>query len=102
MLTLAILCARFRDMTQVVTNILQVMFYATPIMWMVKILPAHVSRDFVNWNPFYHLVELVRAPLFGVAPTMLNWSLSIFLAVFGWIMAIAFFGKYRWRIAYWL
>lgn len=102
MLLLAIVCARFRDMTQVVTNILQVMFYATPIMWMVKVLPDHVSRDFINWNPFYHFVELVRAPLFGVSPTMLNWSVSVTLMLIGWVATIAFFGRYRWRVAYWL
>ncbi|KAA9371158.1 ABC transporter permease [Ochrobactrum quorumnocens] len=102
MLILAILCARFRDMTQVVANILQVLFYATPIMWMVKVLPDHVSRWFIEWNPFYHLIELVRAPLLGTAPTMLDWTFAIGLAVFGWIIAIAFFGRYRWRVAYWL
>ncbi|MBB6262473.1 lipopolysaccharide transport system permease protein [Paenochrobactrum gallinarii] len=102
MLILAVICARFRDMTQVMTNILQVLFYATPIMWMVKVLPDHVSRTFINWNPFYHFIELVRAPLFGVSPTMLNWSVSIFLALIGWIIATIFFGRYRWRVAYWL
>lgn len=102
MLLLAIICARFRDMTQVVTNILQVMFYATPIMWMVKVLPDHVSRDFINWNPFYHFVELVRAPLFGTAPTMLNWAVTLGFMIIGWLLTIVFFGKYRWRVAYWL
>ena len=102
MLILAILCARFRDMTQVVSNVLQVLFYATPIMWMVKILPDHVSRWFIELNPFYHLIELVRAPLLGTPPTALDWALSAGLAVVGWIVAIAFFGRYRWRVAYWL
>jgi len=102
MLILAILCARFRDMTQVVTNILQVMFYATPIMWMVKILPEHVSRAFIDWNPFYHFIELVRGPLLGQAPTALDWGIPIALAIVGWGGAVVFFGKYRWRVAYWL
>lgn len=102
MLVLAIICARFRDITQVTTNILQVLFYATPIMWMIKILPSHVSKDFINWNPFYHLVELLRAPLLGGAPSGLNWGVSLVMAIIGWMLSIAFFGKYRWRIAYWL
>ncbi|MBA8842460.1 lipopolysaccharide transport system permease protein [Ochrobactrum sp. RC6B] len=101
-LILAVLCARFRDMTQVVANVLQVMFYATPIMWMVKILPDHVSRAFIEWNPFFHLIELVRAPLLGTAPTMLDWGFTIALAIVGWTIAIVFFGRYRWRVAYWL
>ncbi|WP_433761757.1 ABC transporter permease [Brucella anthropi] len=102
MLILAILCARFRDMTQVVTNILQVLFYATPIMWMVKILPDHVSRAFIELNPFYHFIELVRAPLFGSPPSLLDWAFGFACAIIGWIVAIIFFGRYRWRVAYWL
>lgn len=102
MLILAILCARFRDMTQVVTNILQVLFYATPIMWMVKILPDHVSRTFIELNPFYHFIELVRAPLFGFPPSLLDWTFGFLFAMIGWIVAIVFFGRYRWRVAYWL
>lgn len=102
MLILAILCARFRDMTQVVTNILQVLFYATPIMWMVKILPDHVSRTFIDLNPFFHFIELVRAPLFGSSPSSLDWTFGFACAMIGWIAAIAFFGRYRWRVAYWL
>lgn len=102
MLILAIICARFRDMTQVVTNILQVLFYATPIMWMVKILPDHVSKAFIVFNPFFHFIELVRAPLLGSPPTMLDWSFAIASTIIGWIMAVVFFGRYRWRVAYWL
>jgi len=102
MLILAILCARFRDITQVVINVLQVLFYATPIMWMVKILPDHVSHAFIQWNPFYHLIELVRAPLLGAPPTALDWLFAAGLAACGWIVAIIFFGRYRWRVPYWL
>ncbi|TWH02321.1 lipopolysaccharide transport system permease protein [Ochrobactrum sp. J50] len=102
MLILAILCARFRDMTQVVINILQVLFYATPIMWMVKILPNNVSRAFIELNPFYHFIELVRAPLFGYPPSTLDWTFGFAFAIIGWVVAILFFGRYRWRIAYWL
>ncbi|MBR7654811.1 ABC transporter permease [Brucella oryzae] len=102
MLILATLCARFRDMTQVVTNILQVLFYATPIMWMVKILPDHVSRAFIELNPFYHFIELVRAPLFGSPPSLLDWIFGVACAIIGWIVAVVFFGRYRWRVAYWL
>ncbi|MBC8718491.1 ABC transporter permease [Ochrobactrum sp. Marseille-Q0166] len=102
MLILAILCARYRDMSQIITNILQVLFYATPIMWMVKVLPGHVSRAFIEWNPVYHLIELIRAPLLGNSPTALDWAVCVAAAFFGWALAIVFFGRYRSRVAYWL
>lgn len=71
-------------------------------MWMVKILPDHVSRAFIEFNPFYHFIELVRAPLLGHAPENASWFVAVGLAVFGWAVALVFFGKYRWRVAYWL
>lgn len=102
MLFLATICARFRDMTQVISNVLQVFFYATPIMWMVKTLPDHVTRTFINWNPFYHFIQLVRAPLLNQAPSIDNWLTALVCLIIGGFLSLAFFGKYRWRIAYWL
>lgn len=102
MLVLAVICLRFRDMTQVVTNILQVMFYATPIMWMLKSFPENMSKVYILLNPFYHLLELVRAPLLGGQPTSLNWTVGLGMAISGWFLAVFIFGKYKWRIAYWL
>lgn len=102
MLMLGVLCARFRDMTQVVANVLQIMLYATPIMWMVKTLPDHVPQALIFWNPFYHFIQLVRAPLFGEPPTWLSWCVVAGMAFIGWAAAIAFFGRYKSRVAYWL
>lgn len=101
-LVLAIVCARFRDMTQVVMNLLQVMFYFTPIMWMTKTLPDNIPSLLYTLNPFYHLLQLIRAPLLGQYPDAASWIVALAIAVVGWAGALVFFGKYRWRIAYWL
>ncbi len=100
-LFLAVICARFRDMGQIVVNILQVMFYATPIMWMPQNLPDH-ALSFLDFNVFYHLLSIVREPLLGRMPMMESWYVAIGMAVVGWIITLAFFGRYRWRIPYWL
>ncbi|KAB2698464.1 ABC transporter permease [Ochrobactrum sp. Kaboul] len=102
MLILATLCCRFRDMTQIVTNLLQICFYLTPIIWTVKTLPENASKLIFELNPFYHFMQLIRAPLFGVAPELSSWLVAFGLAVVGWSFALVFFGKYRWRIPYWL
>lgn len=102
MLILATLCCRFRDMTQIVTNILQICFYVTPIIWTVKILPETASRLIFEMNPFYHFLQLIRAPLFGEPPAIASWLFAISMAIIGWLFALIFFGKYRWRIPYWL
>jgi ABC-type polysaccharide/polyol phosphate export permease len=102
MLILGLVCARYRDLTQVLQNLLQVLFYLTPIMWQPKTLPASVSSYFFDLNPFYHLVSLMRDPLLGHAPTGLSWGVALAMLVFGWSFAIWFFGRYRQRVPYWL
>lgn len=101
-LVLGIICTRFRDLTQIVSSLLQVAFYVTPIIWMPKLLPARASVMLLDPNPFYHLIEVIRDPILGVAPSYLNWVVSGGLAVFGWLLAIIAFNKFRARIAYWL
>ena len=102
MLILSVLCARYRDMGQVMQNILQVMYYVTPLMWMPSTLPDTVSPLVMDLNPFYHLISLVRAPLLGQFPTIENWTFGIAFALVGWTVALLFFCRFRRRIPYWL
>ena len=101
-LFLSVFCARYRDMPQIVGSVLQVFFYLTPIMWMPAMLPERASVFLLDLNPFYHFLEIVRAPLLGQLPSVLNWSVSLGLGVLGWIVVLAFYGRYKCRIAYWL
>jgi ABC-type polysaccharide/polyol phosphate export permease len=101
-LILAVLCARYRDLPQIVASVLQVVFYLTPIMWM----PSHLSNTaalyLLNLNPCYHLLQIVRQPILGGAPTELNWIVSLVMSACGWLVALIIYGRYKRRIAYWL
>lgn len=101
-LTLAVLCTRYRDIPQVVQNLLQILFYATPILWMPHTLPDRVGTAFLEYNPFYHLLSIMRGPLIGEVPSAKNWAVSVGLAMVCWLVALVFFGRFRHRIAYWL
>ncbi|CCV12498.1 Putative ABC-type permease protein (fragment) [Mesorhizobium sp. STM 4661] len=102
MLVLAVVCARFRDMTLIVQNLLQVTFYLTPVMWAAKTLPEGAPRYIIEFNPFFHLVSLVRDPLLGQMPEARSWEVAIVLALVGWLLAVVFFGRFRARVPYWL
>ena len=99
---LATLCTRFRDMPQIVSSILQVFFYLTPIIWLPSSLNPRSSSLIVDPNPAFHLLQLVRAPILGSSPTILNWGIGLLIAVIGTVVSFWFFGKYKKRIAYWL
>jgi lipopolysaccharide transport system permease protein len=102
MLVLAVVCTRFRDMTQVAQNFMQVLFYATPIVWMPSSLPQSSVSSVLELNPFYHLISLVRDPLLGQVPETMDWMIGVVLAIVGWAFALVFFGRYRRRVPYWL
>lgn len=101
-LILGVVCARYRDLTQIVLSVLQIFFYITPIIWMPSSLPSRASLMLIEPNPFFHLIEIIRLPLMGQVPTPSNWMYSIFLTVIGWLLANLIFNKYRTRVAYWL
>lgn len=101
-LLLGVLCARYRDLPQIVGSALQVIYYLTPIMWMPGHLSQRAGAYLLDFNPIYHMISTVRAPLLENVPTALDWSVSLGLAVVGWIVAIALYGRYKRRIAYWL
>lgn len=97
---LGILSARFRDLPQIVASILQVAFFITPIIWMPE--AAHKRPLLIEANPFYHFIELLRAPMLGHAPTLANWSVAIAITLLGWGGTFLFYRRFHGRIAYWV
>lgn len=101
-LILSTICTRYRDFPQMVASLMQVLFYITPIMWQPQLLPDSIAKYLLDYNPLFHLIEIVRSPLLGGLPTATNWAVSAGLAVLGWPIALFLFGTYKRRIAYWL
>ncbi|PWV72648.1 ABC transporter permease [Halomonas sp. A11-A] len=59
-LTLALLSVFLRDIKEVVTVVLQLWFWVTPIVYVVEILPAWVQHG-MQFNPFFVLVDAYRS-----------------------------------------
>lgn len=102
MLLFAVLCARYRDLPQIIASLVQVVFYLTPIIWMPTLLPNRVGTTFLQLNPFYHLIELIRAPLLGGIPSLTSWLVILIISLVGWSFTLLFFSRFRHRVAYWL
>jgi len=99
-LLLGMLCARFRDITQMVNSLVQVVFLATPIIWRADLMK---ERGYlVTLNPFYHFIQIIRAPLLGQMPSLLNWEVVLGVTVAGWLVSFFFFARFRARLAYWV
>lgn len=94
------ICARFRDILPIVNSIMQIAFFVSPVIWKPEQLGVHAV--WLPFNPFYDMLEILRSPILGVAPSPLVWVgalvYSAILCAFSW----AFFIRARGRIAFWI
>ena len=99
-LLLGLVSARFRDVPQIVASIVQLAFFITPIIWKPELMPDRAL--IVDLNPFFHLLEVVRAPSLGQAPGLVSWLAVLGIALGGWSVTLLVYRRYCWRIAYWI
>ena len=99
-LLLGLVSARFRDVPQIVASIMQIAFFLTPIIWKPELMPDRAYL--LDLNPFFHLLELVRAPALGQTPALVSWLVVLGITLGGWLMTVLMYRLYRWRIAYWI
>lgn len=100
-LVTAIVSTRYRDVPTLISNILQISFFVTPIVWPAEAIEGKRTL-IIELNPIYHLIEIVRAPLLGSAPTLTNWVTCIVMMIFGWLVGFALLARFKKRIPYWL
>jgi homopolymeric O-antigen transport system permease protein len=99
-IVLGILCTRFRDVPPIVVNLVQIAFFFTPVMWSPEFLG---DRSWIaEYNPLYHLIEVVRAPLLGHGVAFHSWMWAGAILVAGFVAAHFLMKKCRSRVPYWL
>ena len=99
-LLLGIVSARFRDVPPIVASVVRIAFFVSPIIWMPELIPERALV--LEFNPFFHALELVRAPLLGKVPAPLSWVTVSSIALGGSLLTFALLRRYRRRIAYWV
>ena len=103
-LLLAVVCARFRDVIQLVASLSMILFFVTPIFWQPAQLGSAPAARFLlaDANFAYHLIDVVRAPLLGQPPQLLSFAYLGVAAVLGFTLSALFLRRFYNRIAYWL
>jgi ABC-type polysaccharide/polyol phosphate export permease len=92
--------ARFRDVPQIVISLLQFAIFFTPIFW----TPIRLGeiRWVLAFNPFYYLIESVRAPLLGETVAPHTYGALALMALGGWAVTFVVFARIRRRIVHYL
>jgi lipopolysaccharide transport system permease protein len=102
-LLLGIFGARFRDIPPIIASVMQIAFYLTPIMWSPSMLSHRgLGLVFVQLNPFYSMLEIMRGPLLGQPLEPHVWLVALtFSAVLLFLSGLVFV-RARPRIPYWI
>jgi len=88
-LALSTISVYFVDVREMFAVMLTAVFYLTPIIWPLKIVPPKFQA-IVRANPMYYLIELVRIPIHaGILPSLQLLGVGVALALaallFGWM-----------------
>ena len=102
-LLLGAFCARFRDIPPIITSVMQIAFFMTPVIWSPTILEhRHIGVWLIDLNPFYALLEIVRGPLDGTPVHLAIWGFAFGCSGVLVLLAGVFFALARPRLAYWV
>lgn len=95
------LCLRFRDIQPIVQTVISIFMLVTPIFWSADGLSGLRQFIFVQLNPLYRLIDIVRGPLLGTIPTTASYVAALVITAMGWGFAFMIFRRFRTRISYW-
>jgi lipopolysaccharide transport system permease protein len=86
-LILSALTVHFRDIKDILANIITLWFFATPIIYPYLFAPD-IAKRFLNWNPMAHVIISYQEILFFAGPFgHWKWLLALGLVSIAWFLA---------------
>lgn len=101
MAALAILGSRFRDLSPAIGSVMYMAFLITPIIW-DRLHIGSGMRWIVDFNPFYHMIEVLRRPMLGTLPSLESSVVVLGLAIVSLVFGEWFFRRYARPIPFWV
>lgn len=98
---LALVATRYRDVAYMTGFIMQILFVLSPVFWR-RAQVGDNMRWLVDFNPFSHLLELMRHPLVGEPTLAIDWVWSLSVLVLAALLAYVSLALYRRRVIFWL
>jgi lipopolysaccharide transport system permease protein len=88
----------FPDSQFIVTNLVRVAMFATPIFWTHE-GEGGLRGVFYSWNPFTYFIDMVRQPIVNGTVHWNSFAVTLVLTAVLWVLAILLLGTLRRRVA---
>lgn len=88
---LSIVCARVRDLGQLISSVVRLLFFFTPIIWSTTsrvFSPDSFLAIVAKYNPLTYFVDLLRMPMLGTWPTPHTLTVTVVIAVASVILGL--------------
>ena len=87
----------FRDFVFIVNNSMRLFFFVTPILWKVDNVSG-LKSFLVIYNPFFYIVDLIRAPLINESISPYSFHVVFLLILFFLLVTLAIYKKVKHRV----
>lgn len=91
--------AFFPDLQFVVSNLMRLGIFLTPIIW-VHTGDGGIRGAFYYWNPFTYFLEIVRVPILTGDVPWRSFAICLAIGLALWALALILLGKFRKQIAF--
>lgn len=96
---LGVLTARFRDVGQLTGAATTFLFFLTPVFWRPDRLGEYAYL--IDYNPFYHCLEIVRAPLVSGGGVLDHYAVVGAIAAVTSVVSFCLYAAFFRRLPYW-
>ncbi len=95
-LAVSALAVHFRDVRDLMGNLLNLLFFASPIIYSLEGIPGDLLHRVLRANPMSFLVEVYRSVAFDGRPAPAwEWAASLLVGVAAWSIGAWIFGRLR-------
>jgi ABC-type polysaccharide/polyol phosphate export permease len=98
---IGLVSCRYRDLGQVIGNLLQILYMVTPVMWVSSYLKDE-NRWVIDINPFAQMLFLLRGPLIGEQASLYSWSYCALFALVSLLFMLLTLHAVGRKVVYWL
>lgn len=97
---ISIMSVYFRDMMHIVPVVMQAVFFLTPVLYPMSIVPEKMQK-IIKLNPFYYFVEIFRIPvLYNKLPDLKYILVCLFISSMTFFAGLSVLKRYNNRIVF--